>query len=262
MFKSLSGLPIILAQLLLLVKLTLEVLFASLSHLCGDTSTDSHLLPSSIPKGSRWFNLEGPHKNSTVSIPAHGPARLGLYGVPDILGTFGNNAPAAHQVGFLELYIHLHLLWLNLIWNAGLFGWKHCKALLAHQPSGEGNTWGVHNTFSQCQTAKIEAAQLQLKICTLLHINVDLRNAQQIQVIESFMSRKERIHGKTVKWSVENGCKSSRFPRTTRITSWRGQKKKNKQRKNIKNIITIPLSRLGKKLTLLYSLHELRQIRF
>lgn len=125
----------------------------------------------------------------------------------------------AHEVGFLALYIHLDLLWLNLIWNAGAFGRKHRKTLLSHEFSGEGNTSGVPNTFSQRQTAKIKVFLLQLKIFTLLHINVELCNAQEIQAIESFTSRKERIHGKTVKWSVENGCKSSRLPRITRITS-------------------------------------------
>lgn len=44
------------------------------------------------------------------------------------------------------------------------------------------------------------------------------------------------------------------------------ERPKNKQRKNIKNIVTTPLSstlsRLGEKLTLLYSLHESWKTRF
>lgn len=49
------------------------------------------------------------------------------------LGTMHWLCFQAHEVGFLALYIHLYLLWLNRIWNTGPLGLKHCNTLSSQQ---------------------------------------------------------------------------------------------------------------------------------
>lgn len=181
-FKSLSGLAIILAQLLLLVKLILWGGFC-FSAISVEIWAQTHHLPTpSIPKAHAGLTLRDFTRTAlwvSLLMGQHCWACKECFTFYEPLGTTHWLHLQAHEVDFLALYIHLHLLWLNLIWNTGMCGWKHCKTPLSHQFSGEGNTWGVHNTFSQCQTAKIAVVLLQLKICTLLQISIDLCNAQQ-----------------------------------------------------------------------------------
>lgn len=142
------------------------------------------------------------------------------------LGTRHRLCLRAHEEGFLTLYIHLHLLWLNLIRNAELCAWKHCQTLWSHQFSGEGNTLRCPQHLQPMSNCKERSSTTPAKDLHTPTHNYWLTQCptDTSNLIFSFMSRKERIHGKTVKWSVENGCKLSRFPRITRITSWRGKK--------------------------------------